>query len=183
MTQAYRETVVRRQIPMSAVESVDYSKVSVVLGKVRQGKVDVQEALDDARELGWRDLREKYRIPTTDVPDPRDYDGGDDEDDEFTGPSAGTSDLQGEDAAEALNGSQAVVIDVEPNDESEDEPTQNAVGVLSTFAVGQRVAAFLVWVQAEMAPEHKKRMGADRRATLQALIEACRDEGWLDAND
>jgi putative protein kinase ArgK-like GTPase of G3E family len=29
--------------------------------------------------------------------------------------------------------------------------------------------------------EHKKRMGAERRATLQALIEACRDEGWLDA--
>jgi hypothetical protein len=55
------------------------------------------------------------------------------------------------------------------------------VGVLSTFPLGQRVATFLVWVQAEMAPEHKKRMGADRRATLQALIEACRDEGWLDA--
>jgi hypothetical protein len=143
MLRAYRETVVRRGIPMATVETIDFSKVDVVSPRVKSGEVSIEEALSDAQELGWRDLREKYIKRPDAVPG---------------------------------------VIDVSAVPEgAENEPTQKAVGVLSTFPLGQRVATFLVWVQAEMAPEHKKRMGAERRATLQALIEACRDEGWLDA--
>jgi hypothetical protein len=173
MLRAYRETVVRRGIPMATVETIDFSKVDVVSPRVKSGEVSIEEALSDAQELGWRDLREKYIkrpdavpgvIDVSAVPDVDSYDG---EDDDSV-------------AAQQLD-------DSEPQSQNgvaegaENEPTQNAVGVLSTFPLGQRVATFLVWVQAEMAPEHKKRMGADRRATLQALIEACRDEGWLDA--
>jgi hypothetical protein len=167
---------------MATVETIDFSKVDVVSPRVKSGEISIDEALADARELGWRDLREKYikrpdplpgMADVSEVPDVGSYDGEDSTEDELV-------------AAQQLNASQAqsqngaALEDIELVLEDDDEPTQNAAGVLSTFKLGQRVADFLVWVQAEMAPEHKKRMGAERRAALQGLIEACRDEGWLD---
>lgn len=168
MIRAYEETVVVRQIPMATLQEADYTKVDLVLAKVKAGKVDVEEALADAKELGWRDLREKYRIPPDAVPDPRDYSGEDEDDVPALAHDGSTSQSQNGSADIEVDG---VVV----------EPTQNGDDVLG--GLGHRLAAFLLWVWEEQAPEHKKRMGAERRATLQALIEQCRDEGWLDASD
>ena len=80
LVSAYRETVVRRQIPKSTVQGIDYSKVEIVMGKVRTGEVDVEEALSDAKEMGWRDLREEYWGPREQTPSqaPGQDDDGDD---------------------------------------------------------------------------------------------------------
>src|SRR3954452_25041876 len=92
MLRAYRETVVRRGIPMSTVETIDFSKVDVVSPRVKSGEVSSEEALSDAQELGWRDLREKYSkrpapipgvVDVSAVPDVDSYDGEDSTDDEL----------------------------------------------------------------------------------------------------
>jgi hypothetical protein len=57
---AYRETVVRRRIPLKTMAAIDHSKVDVVIGRVNSGEVRIEDALADARALGWRDLRVKY---------------------------------------------------------------------------------------------------------------------------
>ena len=80
MVSAYRETVIRRAIPKTTMQEIDYSKVEVVMGKVRKGEVDVEEALDDAKALGWRDLREQYWGPREDNAPPADSAGDDDGD-------------------------------------------------------------------------------------------------------
>ena len=77
LVSAYRETVVRRQIPKSTVQGIDYSKVEIVMGKVRTGEVDVEEALSDAKEMGWRDLREEYWGPREQKPQDQDGDSAD----------------------------------------------------------------------------------------------------------
>lgn len=60
MVQAYRETVIQRQIPEQTVKSIDYTKVQIVLPAVKAGRVKINDALDDAKELGARDLRTRY---------------------------------------------------------------------------------------------------------------------------
>jgi hypothetical protein len=57
---AYRETVVRRGIPMRTVQQIDHTKVDIVIGKVNTGEVKIEDALEDARSMGARDLREQY---------------------------------------------------------------------------------------------------------------------------
>jgi hypothetical protein len=60
LVQAYRETVVRRRIPLQTMATIDHSKVDVVIGRVNSGDVRIEDALEDAKVLGWRDLRTKY---------------------------------------------------------------------------------------------------------------------------
>jgi hypothetical protein len=60
LVQAYRETVVRRRIPLQTMASIDHSKIDVVIGRVNSGDVRIEDALEDAKVLGWRDLRQKY---------------------------------------------------------------------------------------------------------------------------
>jgi hypothetical protein len=63
MIRAYDQTVIRRQIDFDRVKQIDRSKVDVVLGKVQTGEKTVDEALDDAEALGFRDLRDLYWGP------------------------------------------------------------------------------------------------------------------------
>lgn len=60
---AYTETVVRREIPMETMETLDQSKIDIVLPAIESAKVTVDEAFEDVRSLGARDLREKYIGP------------------------------------------------------------------------------------------------------------------------
>lgn len=62
LVQAWRDLHVVRQVPAPALSEVEPSKVYEVLPAVMRGDVSPQDALDDAKALGLRDLREKYRL-------------------------------------------------------------------------------------------------------------------------
>jgi hypothetical protein len=60
MIRAYDQTVVRRQVDFDRVKLLDRSKVDIVLTKVATGEKKIDDALDDAEALGFRDLRDLY---------------------------------------------------------------------------------------------------------------------------
>lgn len=60
LRELWRELVVERGIDPRQLEGIGWSKARDVLPAVRRGFVDVEEALEDARALSRRDLREKY---------------------------------------------------------------------------------------------------------------------------
>jgi len=62
LVRLHRSLVVNRKIDSKRLENLDTSKVRLVLPRVEMGKIKLDEALDDAEALGWRDLRDKYRI-------------------------------------------------------------------------------------------------------------------------
>jgi hypothetical protein len=66
MKRVYEQTVVLRQIDFDRVKQIDYSKVDIVLDKVRTGRKKMDDALDDAEAMGQRDLREEYWGPAPD---------------------------------------------------------------------------------------------------------------------
>lgn len=70
LTGAYRETVVLREIPYEAVKHVDVSKLDVVLPAVKAGRKPMDEALSDAQEMGYRDLRQEYQGEPEPEPEP-----------------------------------------------------------------------------------------------------------------
>lgn len=61
MTRTWRDLVVVRNVEPKELEAVEPSKAKEVLPAIRRGDVEVEDALDDAKGLGARDLREKYR--------------------------------------------------------------------------------------------------------------------------
>lgn len=77
LAQLHRELVEHRGVPMSALEGVDPSKVEPALPALKAGQATIPEVLADARALGARDMRDKYRAgrdpsapidPTNDPP-------------------------------------------------------------------------------------------------------------------
>jgi hypothetical protein len=60
MVRAYEQTVVRRQVDFDRVKQIDRTKVDIVLGKVASGEKKIDDALNDAESLGFRDLRDLY---------------------------------------------------------------------------------------------------------------------------
>jgi hypothetical protein len=56
----WRELVVRRQVTAEQLMSLDVSKVDIVLPALKRGDVKLNKALDDAEQLGQRDLRDIY---------------------------------------------------------------------------------------------------------------------------
>jgi hypothetical protein len=56
----YEALVIDRSLPIPALESLDTSKVHLVLPAIETASVPMDEALADVRSMGWRDLREKY---------------------------------------------------------------------------------------------------------------------------
>jgi hypothetical protein len=63
LKRVYEQTVVLRKVDFDRVKQIDYSKVDLVLDKVRNGKKKIDDALDDAEALGQRDLRDEYWGP------------------------------------------------------------------------------------------------------------------------
>jgi hypothetical protein len=67
MVSVWRE-LEQRRVSVAELAELDTSKVDIVLGAVKAGRADIDDALADAKTLGARDLREKYY----DRPDPKD---------------------------------------------------------------------------------------------------------------
>lgn len=63
LVRAWRVLHVQRQIEGPALGELDASKIEVVLASVETGSVTLEQALDDVKTLGWRDLREQYQRP------------------------------------------------------------------------------------------------------------------------
>lgn len=61
LTQLWRELRVVRDVPVEDLADIEPSKVKEVLPAIVRGDVKPSKALGDARELGQRDLQEKYR--------------------------------------------------------------------------------------------------------------------------
>jgi hypothetical protein len=57
---AWRYLAVRRELPMSVLAELDVTKVDVVLAAIKAGRVELEEALEDVRSMGQKDLREVY---------------------------------------------------------------------------------------------------------------------------
>lgn len=64
----YRKLVVEKAIPVTRLRELEQSKVAIVVDKVANNEVLVEDALADVEALGAKDLREKYynRRPTLD---------------------------------------------------------------------------------------------------------------------
>jgi hypothetical protein len=69
LVSTYRE-LKQREVDAAVMQELEVSKVVKVLPAVKQHRVNLEDALDDAKTLGYRDLREKYRDPAADRPDP-----------------------------------------------------------------------------------------------------------------
>jgi len=59
--QTWRDLVVVRKVSSTTLSTLNPSKVHEVRAAIMRGDVSVDDALEDAKELGQRDLREKYR--------------------------------------------------------------------------------------------------------------------------
>jgi hypothetical protein len=55
----YRK-LLQRKVDESELRELDVSKVDIVLGAVEAGRVELDDALADVKELGARDLRDRY---------------------------------------------------------------------------------------------------------------------------
>lgn len=79
LSKVYRDLVIVRKIPVAKLEEIDPSKVHEVAPAIVRGDVKAADALADAKELGARDLRDKYR---RDTPAPAASNGDDPLDDD-----------------------------------------------------------------------------------------------------
>lgn len=68
VAQVWRETVVERELEPGKLQGIDVRKVQIVLPAVRDGRAELEPALDDCRELGRRDLAIKYAQDDPDAP-------------------------------------------------------------------------------------------------------------------
>jgi len=172
MVRAFGETVVRRGIAESVVEQIDVSKVDIVLGRVSKGEVKIEDALEDAKELGARDLREKYlkREETVATPVNGDITGtkvsdlnkiarGDDEDDEFDFPGSDTV-IEGE---------------------GEDLPQNGAPAPSGQDPLDVEMATLLWHIQDTYASPEKKKIRREDAAWLDRVLARAVKAGLLDA--
>lgn len=81
LVRKYRELVVRRELPAESLVELEPSKVDIVLPAIEEGRVTVEEALEDAKSMGARDLREHYN-GLAPVRDKKPKGGADDDDDD-----------------------------------------------------------------------------------------------------
>lgn len=61
MVRVYRAIVLEREVQHAALEGVDLDKLDYALPAIKAGKVAWQDAVADAKNLGRRDMRERYR--------------------------------------------------------------------------------------------------------------------------
>ena len=61
MTKLWRDLVVVKQIEPAALADIEPSKVREVAPAIMRGDVTVEAALADAKALGYRDVKDKYR--------------------------------------------------------------------------------------------------------------------------
>jgi hypothetical protein len=61
MTRLWRDLAVTRQVDRAVLRELEPSKVREVVPAIMRGDVSIEEALADARDLGHRDMRKRYR--------------------------------------------------------------------------------------------------------------------------
>lgn len=64
LTGAYSELVIERKIELSQIEDIDSTKLGEILPAIRSGRVEVLDAIADAKVLSRSDLREKLTQET-----------------------------------------------------------------------------------------------------------------------
>ena len=63
MTRAWRDLVITRGVDPDELRQLEPSKVREVVPAIMAGNVSIEDAFADAKILGHRDMREKYRDP------------------------------------------------------------------------------------------------------------------------
>ena len=63
LAQMWRDLVEVKQVSAPTLRDLEPSKVQEVMPAIMSGTVKPDDALADAKALGFRDLREKYRLP------------------------------------------------------------------------------------------------------------------------
>ena len=61
MTKTWRDLVVVKQLPPADLKELEPSKVREVVPAIMRGEVEPADALDDAKQLSYRDIKTKYR--------------------------------------------------------------------------------------------------------------------------
>jgi hypothetical protein len=174
VVKVYRELVVRRQLPASTLRELDISKVDIVLAKVKSGKIPLNQALEDSRSLGAKDLREEYY----DRPDPKiaaDAANEGDDDEPIPTPDA-------PEGPPVVDSTPVIASAVEVDAEVEAVPTEaeDVDDSLAESSLAERLAEILQRVWDEVAPVEKKRISNDLRFALHGALEAARADGLLD---
>lgn len=70
LVRTWRKLVVERKIAPDRVRLLDQSKVAIVVDRITEGKVKVDDAFADVESLGASDLREKYYGPKPEKVEP-----------------------------------------------------------------------------------------------------------------
>lgn len=167
LARTYRELVVQRGLLPAQLKELDTSKVDIVLPRVRSGVVRLQDALDDSKELGQRDLRQKYMTR----PDPADEalvenrvtSDSDREEAYDPGPNDGSDAPQLASDVEVVEGE---VVDEDEPAHNEDPVPSGQVSVLAVL-----LAEVVKRVAEEVAPPEKKRMTNELRALVLLRLE------------
>jgi hypothetical protein len=60
LVKLWREFVLRHKVALPALGELEPSKVDIVLGRLRSHSVTLEQAINDVKTQGWRDLREVY---------------------------------------------------------------------------------------------------------------------------
>lgn len=63
LVRRHRELVVARKLPSTQLVALEPSKVDIVMPAIEKNRGKLQDILDDVRDLGARDLRDKYVLP------------------------------------------------------------------------------------------------------------------------
>jgi hypothetical protein len=166
----YEKIVIQRGVQSNRLDSLDPSKVDLVLPAIEQGKVELNEALDDVEALGSRDLREKY-FGRKEEPEPEPEPAPEPDDEEFTPPPMN----DGEDVPMMASD---VVVEAEGTDLPV-EPDQNGALVQS----GQ-VQDAIEWVDMALRQEASAavRIQALRKCKeLLSVISVPADATYVDA--
>jgi hypothetical protein len=113
----YEKIVVQREVKSDRLDSLDPSKVDLVLPAIEQGKVTLEEALDDVEALGSRDIREKYYGKKEDPPaaDPPETHPAQDDDPDWTPPPVNDGDDTPMSAADVVIEADGIDLPVEPD--------------------------------------------------------------------
>jgi hypothetical protein len=152
----YEKIVIQRSVESSRLDSLDPSKVDLVLPAIEQGKVKLEDALDDVEALGSRDLREKYygrkEEPVAEPePDPED-------DPEWTPPPVNDGDDTPMMAADVVIDGTAVDV----------EPDQNGTPDQSGQVLSDALAEALEWINMALRSESSQavKINALRKAKV-----------------
>jgi hypothetical protein len=185
LTRTWRDLVVVRQVPEERVRALEPSKVHEVLPKVMKGDAILNDALDDAEHLGFRDLRIKYGTASR---EDREKARGEKVIRASYEP-LGDDTAEPVDDVEGTNGSSpdeltpaSEVLDVVANSDdvtAVSEPHTHTLVDVSWQHLAEELAEALWEVALEVAPKEKKKVSGALRQRIYDVIERARGKGLV----